>query len=63
MIDHWFWTMLAIACIVWYSTVTVYVAIRGSFDILGMLARLKQDFGDEDSERQSPSGSPPLDRE
>ena len=28
------------ACVVWYSTVTVYVAIRGVFDIRGMLARL-----------------------
>jgi hypothetical protein len=30
------------ACLVWYSTVTVYVAIRGAFDIKGMLERLSQ---------------------
>jgi hypothetical protein len=28
------------ACIVWYSTVTVYVAIKGVTDIKNMLARL-----------------------
>lgn len=28
------------ACVVWYSTITVYVAIRGAFDIKDMLRRL-----------------------
>lgn len=28
------------ACVVWYSTVTVYVAIKGIADIRNMLARL-----------------------
>ena len=28
------------ACVVWYLTITVYVAIRGSADIKNMLARL-----------------------
>ena len=28
------------ACVVWYSTVTVYVAIKGASDIRNMLARL-----------------------
>lgn len=37
---HWFWGLLLLACIVWYSTVTVYVAIRGAVDIKHMLARL-----------------------
>lgn len=35
-----FWLVLVIACLVWYSVVTVYVAIRGVFDIRGMLGRL-----------------------
>jgi hypothetical protein len=30
------------ACIVWYSTMTIYVAIRGSIDIKEMLRRLKE---------------------
>ncbi len=39
---HWFWLALTIAVLVWYSTVTVYVAIRGALDVKQMLARLKQ---------------------
>ena len=38
--EHPFWCLLAAACIVWYSTVTVYVAVRGAIDIRRMLARL-----------------------
>ncbi len=38
--DHWFWGATTIVCLVWYSTVTVYVAIRGAADIRGMLRRL-----------------------
>jgi hypothetical protein len=38
--EHWFWFALAVACLVWYSTVTVYVAVKGIFDIKHMLARL-----------------------
>jgi hypothetical protein len=37
---HWFWLSITIACIVWYSTVTVYVAFKGIADIKQMLARL-----------------------
>ena len=33
MQEHWFWFVLMIAVLVWYSTVTVYVAVRGSMDI------------------------------
>jgi hypothetical protein len=36
-----FWWWLTVACLVWYCTITVYVGIRGAFDIQGMLARLK----------------------
>ena len=35
-----FWLVVAIACTLWYSTVTVYVTIRGARDIRGMLDRL-----------------------
>ena len=28
------------ACVLWYSTITVYVAVRGVSDIAGMLKRL-----------------------
>jgi len=29
--------VLTMACVIWYSTMTVYVAIRGVADIRGML--------------------------
>ena len=41
IIDHWFWLGMTAAVIVWYSTITIYVAIRGAFDIRSMFARLK----------------------
>jgi hypothetical protein len=43
-----FWWVMTMACIVWFSTVTVYVAIRGAFDIKGMLARLGRTDETED---------------
>ena len=46
MNDHPFWFLLMVACVVWYSTITVYVAIRGSFDIRHMLERLKETGGE-----------------
>lgn len=39
---HSFWFLLMWACIVWYSTMTIYVAIQGSIDIKEMLRRLKE---------------------
>ena len=41
--DHWFWWLLTAAVLVWYSTITAYVAFKGSFDVKHMLARLKED--------------------
>jgi hypothetical protein len=38
--EHPFWWTLVMACVVWYSTITIYVAIRGAADIKGMLKRL-----------------------
>jgi hypothetical protein len=40
--DHWFWAALTLAVLLWYSTVTVWVAIRGCADIRGMLRRLAE---------------------
>jgi hypothetical protein len=40
MRNHWFWWALSMACVIWYSTITVYVAIKGAKDIRNMLARL-----------------------
>jgi len=48
---HVFWCLLAVACLVWYSTVTIYVAIRGARDIQAMLRRLQA--------RRAPAAQPP----
>jgi hypothetical protein len=37
-----FWWFLAWVCVLWYSTLTIYVAIKGLFDIKKMLAELKR---------------------
>ena len=51
--EHWFWWLLTAACVVWYSTITVYVAIRGVFDIRSMLKRLSD--GARHGDPQEPS--------
>jgi len=43
--SHPFWFGLMILCVGWYSSVTVYVAIRGAFDIRHMLENLKNSHG------------------
>ena len=39
---HWFWWLLAMACIAWYSTITVWVAVKGVRDVRAMLKRLSR---------------------
>jgi hypothetical protein len=51
--EHPFWLLLTVLCMVWYSTITVYVAIRGSIDIKQMLKRLKD--GSEKTPKLPPS--------
>ena len=46
--DHWFWWLAMLAVMVWYSTVTVYVAVKGTLDIRQMLRRLKQGEKEKD---------------
>ena len=38
---HGFWWFLWMSTILWYATMTVYIAIRGWTDIKNMLRRLK----------------------
>jgi hypothetical protein len=38
---HSFWFILIWACVIWYSSITVYVAYQGARDIKGMLRRLR----------------------
>ena len=40
MKGHWVWYLMTAACVVWYSTITIYVAYKGAFDIKHMLKRL-----------------------
>jgi len=40
--SHSFWGLLTLAVLGWYSTITVYVAIRGAVDIKHMLRNLRQ---------------------
>jgi hypothetical protein len=42
MIGPLFWKLLTAACLAWYATVTVYVAVRGLRDIREMLRRLAE---------------------
>jgi hypothetical protein len=37
---HWFWGTATVVVLVWYSTITIYVAVRGAMDIKTMLKRL-----------------------
>jgi hypothetical protein len=48
--NHPFWGLLTLAVLVWYSTITVYVSIRGVFDIKHMLAKLRKNH---DAEKKS----------
>jgi hypothetical protein len=40
MPEHFFWWLLTMACVVWYSTITIYVSVKGIADIRDMLSRL-----------------------
>lgn len=51
---HWFWTLVFLACLLWYSTITFLVAFRGAIDIRGMLERLRRGQLDEENERLKP---------
>jgi hypothetical protein len=42
MMAEVFWWLLVWACVVWYSTLTAYVAVKGVKDIRQMLAQLKR---------------------
>lgn len=41
--DHWFWGLLALGVLAWYTTVTVYVGYKGAIDIKHMLRDLAAD--------------------
>lgn len=45
--NHPFWALLTLAVLVWYSTITIYVGIRGAIDIKHMLRALRDDASDD----------------
>ena len=51
--NHPFWAALTLAVLVWYSSITVYVAIRGSMDIKHMLRTLADQHGNNDEGRNT----------
>jgi hypothetical protein len=40
-----FWKVLTWACLIWYSTITVFVAFKGVADIKSMLRNLSDGHG------------------
>jgi hypothetical protein len=39
--EHPFWFCLTAGCVVWYSSITIYVALKGYADIKSMLKNLQ----------------------
>ena len=46
--NHPFWAVLTLSVLGWYSSVTVYVAVRGAMDIKHMLRTLADQHGNQD---------------
>jgi hypothetical protein len=51
MPEHFFWWLVTMACVVWYSTITIYVSVKGVADIRDMLRRLS----DRHLEKRTPT--------
>lgn len=45
---RWFWSLLTIAALVWYSTITIYISFKGVSDIKHMLKSLSSGTFDAD---------------
>ncbi|HRH95363.1 MAG TPA: hypothetical protein PLB55_05480 [Prosthecobacter sp.] len=41
--SHWLWHALIWGVVLWYSTITIWVAIRGARDIRDMVKRLDEE--------------------
>ena len=53
-LERWFWLVLLVACLVWYSTITIYVTVQGYWDIRQMLSTLGADRSVDGHTDQSP---------
>ena len=47
--NHPFWGLLTLAVLAWYSTITIYIGVRGLVDIKHMLRNLKQGRDETDA--------------
>jgi hypothetical protein len=56
---HSIWFLIITACVVWYSTITIYVAIKGRADIRDMLRDLRDrdDTAKADAAKDSTSST------
>ncbi len=45
---HLLWWLLVVCCVVWYSSVTLLVAVRGSRDVLRLFRDLEDKHRQED---------------
>ncbi|NOS72098.1 MAG: hypothetical protein HOP33_19505 [Verrucomicrobia bacterium] len=54
--NHPFWGLLTLAVLVWYSTITIHIAIRGASDIKQMLRKLKNDQDKADADSRDDAG-------
>lgn len=45
---RWFWFLMTVAILIWYSAVTAYIAYYGLFDIRRMLDKLSRGEFDPD---------------
>jgi hypothetical protein len=54
MLSRTFWAVMTAAVLIWYSTVTIYVGIKGIKDIKQMLARLKPGQGAGEGTGETP---------
>jgi hypothetical protein len=60
--EHFLWWLLTMACVLWYSTITIYVAIRGAADIKAMLTRLAEQKKGTSTALRTPTPSGPRPR-
>jgi hypothetical protein len=47
----WFWPVWAV--VLWYSTITIYVSVKGVLDIRHMLANLQKNHDEANAEKKS----------
>jgi len=59
MTNNWFWFLIMVSCIIWYSTITIYIRIQGGFDIKHMLGAL-QKLNDENALTGQAGGREPV---